>query len=99
MCSYSLVATLKEKLTKVKFTNLEKILLPKLGITKVQIIEYSIKIAPKMLVFLANRLLVLRRFPDGIEQTGFHGKDVLQEIPSSVKAIKGVLMELWAKEK
>jgi DNA primase len=38
-----------EKLAQVRFSNLEKILYPKLGIKKAQVIEYYIKIAPKML--------------------------------------------------
>jgi DNA primase len=66
---------MSEKLTKVELTNLSKTLFPKLKITKAQVIEYYIKIAPKMLVFLAERPLVLTRFPDGISQPGFYEKD------------------------
>jgi bifunctional non-homologous end joining protein LigD len=82
------VATVKEKLTKVEFTNLDKILFPKLKITKAQLIEYYIKIAPKMLGFLANRPLVLTRFPDGIDKEGFYEKDAPQGTPSWVKTMK-----------
>jgi bifunctional non-homologous end joining protein LigD len=85
VCSSGLVAAVEKKLTKVEFSNLEKILFRKLGITKAQVIEYYIKIAPKMLDFLANRPLVLTRFPDGIDQTGFYGKDAPQGIPTWVK--------------
>jgi bifunctional non-homologous end joining protein LigD len=59
-----------EKLTKVKFTNLDKILYPKVGIKKSQVIEYYIKIAPKMLEFLADRPLVTTRFPNGVDREG-----------------------------
>jgi bifunctional non-homologous end joining protein LigD len=82
-----LVATV-EKLTKVEFTNLEKILFPKLGIAKAQVVEYYIKVAPKMLGFLANRPLVVTRFPDGIDQNGFYEKDAPQGTPSWVKTVK-----------
>jgi len=78
----------KEKLTKVEFTNLDKTIFPKLKITKAQVIEYYIKIAPKMLGFLANRPLVVTRFPDGIEKEGFYGKDAPQGTPSWVKTVK-----------
>jgi bifunctional non-homologous end joining protein LigD len=88
MCSSGLVAAVTEKLTKVEFTNLEKILFPKLEITKAQVIEYYIKIAPKVLGFLAHRPLVVTRFPDGIDQTGFYGKDAPQGTPSWVKTVK-----------
>ncbi len=80
--------SVKEKLTRVEFTNLEKILFAKLKITKASLIEYYIKIAPKMLDFLENRPLVLTRFPDGIDQRGFYEKDAPQGIPSWVKTVK-----------
>ena len=79
---------MEEKLTKVEFTNLEKILFPKLEITKAQVIEYYIKIAPKMLGFLTNRPLVVTRFPDSINQNGFYAKDAPQGTPSWVKTMK-----------
>jgi bifunctional non-homologous end joining protein LigD len=79
---------MKEKLTKVKFTNLDKILFPKLQITKAQIIEHYIKTAPKILGILENRPLVLTRFPDGIDQEGFYEKDAPQGKPSWVKTVK-----------
>ncbi|MCW4047231.1 MAG: non-homologous end-joining DNA ligase [Candidatus Bathyarchaeota archaeon] len=76
---------MSEKLTKVQFTNLDKILFPKITITKAQVIEYYIKIAPKMLKFLANRPLVLTRFPDGVDKQGFYEKDAPEGTPSWVK--------------
>jgi bifunctional non-homologous end joining protein LigD len=79
---------MSEKLTKVKFTNLDKTIFPKLKITKAQVIEYYIKIAPKMLGFLADRPLVLTRFPDGIDHEGFYAKDAPQGTPSWVKTVK-----------
>jgi bifunctional non-homologous end joining protein LigD len=79
---------MSEKLTKVEFTNLDKTLFPKLKITKAQVIEYYIKIAPKVLGFLADRPLVLTRFPDGVNHEGFYGKDAPQGTPSWVKTVK-----------
>lgn len=82
-----LVATVKEKLTKVEFSNLEKILFPALGVTKAGVVEYYIKIAPRMLGFLVNRPLVLTRFPDGVDKKGFYGKDAPQGTPKWVKTV------------
>ena len=79
---------MSKKLTKVEFTNLNKIIFPKLKIKKFKIIEYYIKTAPKMLGFLANRPLVLTRFPDGINQEGFYEKDAPHGTPSWVKTVK-----------
>lgn len=64
-----------EKLTKVEFTNLDKVLYPELRITKAKIIEYYVKLAPKMLGLLAERPIVLTRYPNGIDKEGFYEKD------------------------
>ena len=54
-------------LTKVALKNLDKIFYPKNKVTKGQVIEYYIRIAPKLLPVIADRPLVLTRYPDGIE--------------------------------
>jgi bifunctional non-homologous end joining protein LigD len=77
-----------ERLTKVNFSNLDKVLFPKSGIRKAQIIEYYIKIAPKMLGFLANRPVVTTRYPDGIGQDGFYEKDAPKGTPPWVKTFR-----------
>ena len=56
-----------KELTKVKLKNLDKIFYPKIKVTKAQIIEFYIKMAPKLLPVIANRPLVLTRYPDGVE--------------------------------
>ena len=73
------------KLTKVEFTNLDKILYPELKITKAQVIEYYIRMAPKMLALLYNRPAVLTRFPEGISQKGFYEKDAPVGTPSWIE--------------
>ncbi|UCE95887.1 MAG: non-homologous end-joining DNA ligase [Candidatus Bathyarchaeota archaeon] len=73
---------------KVKFTNLQKILYPELGIRKYQVIEYYIKIAPRMLDFLADRAISLYRFPDGIGKEGFYGKDAPKGKPLWVRTYR-----------
>jgi bifunctional non-homologous end joining protein LigD len=74
--------------TKVELSNLDKILYPELKIAKGQIIEYYIKIAPKMLDLIAQRPLVLTRFPNGIDKEGFYEKDAPMGTPSWVKTVK-----------
>jgi bifunctional non-homologous end joining protein LigD len=76
---------MSEKLTKVEFTNLDKIMFPDLRITKGQMIEYYIRMAPRMLDFLANRPAVLTRYPDGVDKEGFYEKDAPQGTPSWVE--------------
>lgn len=73
-----------ENLTRVKFTNLEKILFPRLKIKKSEIIEYYISVAPKILKFLIQRPLVMTRFPNGIDNKGFYEKNAPNGTPEWV---------------
>ncbi len=59
---------------KVKLTNLEKLLYPKSKISKAEVIQYYLEIAPKLLKYIRNRPLTLIRFPDGIEKANFYAK-------------------------
>jgi bifunctional non-homologous end joining protein LigD len=76
---------MSENLTKVEFTNLDKIIFPELKITKAKIVKYYIEIAPKMLKFLSDRPLVLTRYPNGIDEKSFYEKDAPEGTPSWVK--------------
>jgi bifunctional non-homologous end joining protein LigD len=77
-----------EKLTRVKFTNLDKVMYPRLRVTKAQVIEHYIKVAPRMLGFLRGRVIVTTRFPDGIEGEGFYEKDAPRGTPEWVETFK-----------
>jgi bifunctional non-homologous end joining protein LigD len=55
------------KLTKVELKNLDKCFYPKIDLIKAQVVEYYIRIAPKMLPIIKDRPLVLTRYPDGVE--------------------------------
>lgn len=77
-----------ERLTKVKFSNLEKVLYPELGLTKQQILEHYIRMAPRMLSFLRDRALVRTRYPDGIYAEAFYEKDIPKGTPDWVNTHK-----------
>ncbi len=53
----------------LKLTNLDKVLYPKAGFTKGEVIDYYAKVAPAMIPHLAGRALTLRRFPEGVDDT------------------------------
>ncbi|MFZ3382786.1 MAG: non-homologous end-joining DNA ligase [Candidatus Methanoperedens sp.] len=74
-----------DELTKVSFTNLEKVLYPGMGLKKSQVIKYYISIAPQMLGFLKNRVIVMNRYPDGIDLEGFYEKDAPMGMPPWVE--------------
>lgn len=77
-----------EQLTKVRFTNLNKIIFPFEKVLKKQVIEYYIRIAPKILNILFNRAIVLNRFPNGVDKKGFYEKNAPKNTPSWVKKVK-----------
>jgi len=74
-----------KELTRVKFSNLDKILYPELELTKSDIVEYYIKAAPSMLPFLKDRALVRTRYPDGVNSEGFYEKDTPRGTPEWVQ--------------
>jgi bifunctional non-homologous end joining protein LigD len=77
-----------EGLTKVKLTNLDKMMYPQAGITKAQVIEYYVRLAPQILPLIADRPLVLTRYPDGIEgSVGFFAKNAPEGKPDWVKTV------------
>jgi bifunctional non-homologous end joining protein LigD len=49
----------------VRLTNLEKLFWPKLGITKRDLIQYYVDIAPALLPHLKDRAMVMKRYPNG----------------------------------
>jgi len=77
-----------EKLTRASFTNLGKVLYPESGITKGEVIEYYMKAAPRMLPYLRDRPLVLRRYPDGVGTEGFYEHDAGRGAPDWVRVFR-----------
>ncbi len=58
----------------IKLSNLEKVLYPKAGFTKGQVIDYYVRIAPVLLPHLADRALTLKRYPMGLKACFFMRK-------------------------
>jgi bifunctional non-homologous end joining protein LigD len=74
-----------EDLTRVRFTNLDKLMYPELGLSKKDVIEYYIRVAPRILPFLRDRALVRARYPDGVQAKGFYEKDAPPGTPDWVR--------------
>ncbi len=53
----------------LKLTNLDKVLYPKAGFTKGEVVDYYAKVAPAMVPHLSGRPVTLRRFPEGVDDT------------------------------
>jgi bifunctional non-homologous end joining protein LigD len=58
----------------LKLSNLDKVLYPKVGFTKAQVIDYYVRVSRVLLPHLKNRALTLKRYPDGVEKEFFYEK-------------------------
>lgn len=72
----------------LQVSNLDKVLYPKAGFTKAQVIDYYIRIAPVLLPHLKDRPLTMKRYPDGVEGEFFYEKNCPAHRPKWVKTAK-----------
>jgi len=70
---------------RLKLTNLGKVLYPKAGFTKAQVLDYYLRIAPALLPHLRDRPLTLKRYPDGVDGEYFYEKNCPAHRPPWVK--------------
>ncbi len=73
---------------KLVVSNLDKVLYPKDGFTKGELINYYIRIAPVLLPHLKDRPLTMKRYPDGVEGEFFYEKNCPSHRPKWVKTAK-----------
>ena len=73
---------------KLSVSNLDKILYPKAGFAKGQVIDYYIRVAPVLLPHLKDRPLTMKRYPDGVEGEFFYEKNCPTHRPKWVKTAK-----------
>jgi bifunctional non-homologous end joining protein LigD len=71
---------------RLSVTNLKKIFWPELKITKGELMRYYARVSPYILPVIADRPLVLKRFPNGIEGKSFYQQRfLLDEPPQGVR--------------
>jgi bifunctional non-homologous end joining protein LigD len=70
---------------KLAVSNLDKVLYPKAGFTKGDLIHYYIQIAPVLLPHLKDRPLTMKRYPNGVEGEFFYEKNCPSHRPKWVK--------------
>jgi bifunctional non-homologous end joining protein LigD len=70
---------------KLKLSNLDKVLYPKAGFTKGQVIDYYTRISPAVLPHLRERALTLKRYPNGVNAPYFYEKRSPEHRPEWVK--------------
>ena len=73
---------------KLSVSNLSKVLYPKAGFTKGQVIDYYIRVAPVLLPHLKDRPLTMKRYPNGVDREFFYEKNCPTHRPSWVKTAR-----------
>jgi bifunctional non-homologous end joining protein LigD len=73
---------------KLAVSNLNKVLYPKVGFTKGQVIDYYIRVAPVLLPHLRDRPLTMKRYPNGVDAEFFYEKNCPSHRPKWVKTAK-----------
>jgi bifunctional non-homologous end joining protein LigD len=69
----------------LRLTNLDKVLYPRTGFTKGDLIGYYAAIAPVLLPHLRDRPLTLKRYPDGVQGEHFYEKQCPSHRPDWVQ--------------
>jgi len=72
----------------VEVSKPDKVLFPDAGFTKLDLARYHERVAPLMLPQLAERPLVVQRFPDGVGADGFYQKDVPDHYPDWIRRVE-----------
>jgi bifunctional non-homologous end joining protein LigD len=74
----------------LKLTNLDKVLYPKAGFTKGEVVDYYAKVAEAMVPHLSGRAVTLRRFPEGVDDldAAFFEKRCPKHRPKWVKTAR-----------
>ena len=72
----------------VRFTNLKKPFWPEDGYVKGDLVDYYREIAPRILPYLADRPVVLTRFPDGIHGKSFFQKNAPEFAPAWIRRVR-----------
>src|SRR5947199_7102920 len=73
---------------KIQVSNLDKVLYPKVGLHKGQVIDYYIRVVPVLLPHLKDRPLTMKRYPNGVEGEFFYEKNCPSHRPKWVKTAK-----------
>jgi len=68
-------------------SNLDKVLYPKDGFTKGDVIDYYLRVAPVMLDHLGGRPVTRKRYPNGVDKAFFFEKNAPQHRPDWVETV------------
>jgi bifunctional non-homologous end joining protein LigD len=70
----------------LSLSNLDKVMYPRTGFTKGQVIDFYTRVAPALLPHLQDRPLTLKRYPNGVEGGHFYEKQCPSHRPDWVRS-------------
>ena len=73
------------KSDRLEVSNLKKVFWPKLKLTKGDLMRHAVRVAPYLLPVLADRPLVMKRYPNGIDAKPFYQHRAPDRVPSGVR--------------
>src|SRR4029077_10705038 len=68
----------------LRVTNLHKVFWPKQKLTKGDLFRYYVQVAPALLPAIADRPLVMKRFPNGVAAAPFY-QHRAEDVPKGVR--------------
>jgi bifunctional non-homologous end joining protein LigD len=71
----------------LEVSNLDKVLYPRTGFTKGEVIDYYVRVAPVLLPYLRGRPLTRIRHPNGVDEQGFFEKNAPAGTPDWVRTV------------
>ena len=72
----------------LRLSNLEKVLYPRTGTTKGEVLHYYAQVAPVLLPHLRDRAVTRIRWPNGVEKQSFFEKNAPAGTPSWVRVAR-----------
>jgi bifunctional non-homologous end joining protein LigD len=73
---------------RLKISNWDKVLFPKTGFTKGDLVTYYARVAPVVVPHLLERPLTLKRYPNGVEASHFYEKQSPSHRPEWVQTVR-----------
>lgn len=70
---------------RLEVTNLRKVFWPALGLTKGDLLRHYVRVAPHILPVVADRPLIMKRFPNGVKGKAFYQHRAPDPLPAGVR--------------
>jgi bifunctional non-homologous end joining protein LigD len=81
-------------MARLAIRNLDRVVFPRAGTTKAQLLDYYVRVADAMLAHLRGRLLHMHRYPEGVEGPRFWQKQCPATRPDGVSVVP-----VWSRDK